>query len=241
LVLNFPIFDFHFLPYFLILPVFFIFLQKKFYKQIFFHLFLRLSVIFLLNIQTKIFGEEMKDTGKNRNCPFCHISFTPEKHNTHSQVFCCRNSECKQASSRAASKKYREKKRSDMNWKRDESERVKNYQREHPNYWKREKKDKNFSPDLLLRDFVQARKTADFPVLRDFVLYIGNCLIGFIGHTSDWDNDLLLRDSIGSLLNGFYDKGIALSSKRNINPQKKENYYHDSQGTCKSTSPETNG
>jgi hypothetical protein len=183
----------------------------------------------------------MKDTGKSRKCPFCHVPFTPCKHNTHSQIFCCRSTECKQASSRAASKKYRENKRSDVAWKKKECERVKQYQQEHPDYWKREKNGKKDFTDLVLRDFVQARNTADFPVLRDFVLYFGNCLIGFIGHTSDWDNDLLLRDSIGSLLNGFYDKGIALSSERNINPQKKENYYHDSQGTCKSTSSEANG
>jgi len=179
----------------------------------------------------------MKDTGKSRKCPFCHVPFTPGRHNSHSQVFCCRNKECKQASSRAASKKYREKKRSDVSWKKEECNRVKKYQWEHPDYWKKEKNGKKDFTDLVLRDFVQARKTADFPVLRDFVLYFGNCLIGFIGHTSDWDNDLLLRDSIGSLLNGFYDKGIALFSERNINPLIKENCYHDSQRNHQSPAP----
>jgi hypothetical protein len=152
----------------------------------------------------------MKDIGKSRKCPFCHISFIPDKHNSHSQLFCCRSKECRQASSRASSKQYREQKRSNVNWKREECKRVKKYQLEHPDYWKKEKNGKKNFTDLVLRDFVQARKTADFPVLRDFVFYFSNCLLGFIAHTSDWDNDLLLRDVIGSLLNRFYDKGIAL-------------------------------
>lgn len=179
----------------------------------------------------------MKNTGKSRKCSFCHTIFNPDRYNIHVQEFCCHSRECRKASSRASSKKYREKKRGDLEWKKNECERVKRYQREHPGYWKKQKKPgKNF-PDLFLRDFAQAQKTADFPLLRDFVFYFGTCLTGFIAHTSDWGDDLLLRDFIGSLLNRFYDKGIALSSEGNINLSK-EDFNHDPKRSRKPGAPE---
>ena len=78
------------------------------------------------------------------------------------------------------------------------------------------KKAEKKSSDLFLRDFAQAPEKTNFPVLRDFVFYISSCLVGFIAHTHDWDNDLLLRDSFGTLLNRFYDRGIALSLESKI-------------------------
>ena len=72
-------------------------------------------------------------------------------------------------------------------------------------------------PDSLLRDMTQAQKVTSFPVLRDIVVYLHACLTGYIAHTTDWNEDLLLRDFIATLMNKFYDKGIDLSTERNIN------------------------
>jgi hypothetical protein len=180
----------------------------------------------------------MKYRGKTRLCLFCQIPFIPCKNNVHYQQFCCNTDECKKASNRASSKKYRERKRSDKKWKEKECERVKKYQKEHPDYWKREKKANFISGDLLLRDFAQAQKVTTFPVLRDIVMYLSACLAGYVAHTTDWEEGLLLRDFIATRLNPLYDKGIALSSEGNIKSFKEED-YHDPKGNRKSGACQT--
>lgn len=179
----------------------------------------------------------MKKRGKKRKCLYCQILFTPDRYNDHHQQFCNGNDECKKASHRAASQKNRDKHRNDISWKEKENERVKKWQKEHPDYWKRKKNAKIISSDLVLRDFAQAQKVTSFPVLRDIVLYYSACLSGFIAHTGDWDEKLLLRDFIATRMNRFYDKGIALSAERNINS--KEEDYHDPERNRKSGACET--
>jgi len=180
----------------------------------------------------------MKNTGKDRKCLHCKDFFPPDPYNAHVQEFCRRNNACCKAASRASSKKNRAKKNDSLSWKQSECERVKKWQKKHPDYWKREKKPKIFSSDSLLRDFAQAQKIDSLPLLRDFVLYYSACLTGFIAHTTDLSDDLLLRDFAFSYLNRFYDKGIALSSGRNINSFKEED-YHDPEGNRKSRACET--
>lgn len=159
----------------------------------------------------------MKKRGKKRKCLYCQILFTPDRYNDHHQQYCNGNDECKKASHRAASRKYRDKRRDDTSWKEKENERVKKWQKEHPGYWITKKNAKIISRDSVLRDFAQAQKVTSFPVLRDIVVYYSACLSGFIAHTAGLDSELLLRDFIATVLNPLYDKGIALSAERNIN------------------------
>ncbi len=168
----------------------------------------------------------MKNKGKDRKCPHCRNYFPPNNYNAHKQEFCCRTDECKKAASCASSRNHREKKRNDLSWKKSECKRVKKWQKKHPDYWQREKSSKKVFGDLLLRDFAQAQKIDSLPLLRDFVLYYSACLTGFIAHTTDLESDLLLRDNALSYLNRFYDKGIALSTERNINSCKEEDYHN---------------
>ena len=182
----------------------------------------------------------MNNKGKDRKCLYCKDFFSPSNYNAHVQQFCCLTYECQKAASRASSRKNREKKRNDLSWKKSECERVKGWQKKHPDYWKREKKSKIIFSNTLLRDFAQAQKIDSLPLLRDFVLYYSACLTGFIAHTTDLSDDLLLRDFAFSYLNRFYDKGIALSSGRNINSFKEED-YHDPERNHQSRTPEAHG
>ena len=177
----------------------------------------------------------MKKKGKQRKCPFCQILFIPDPRNQHDQQYCCDTDECQRESHRAASARYRQKRRDDKTHKRKECERVKKWQREHPDYWKTKKNAKIISPDVLLRDMTQARKVTSFPLLRDMTIYLWACFSGYVAHATDWNEDLLLRDFIATRLNRFYDKGVALSSGRNFNSLKEED-YHDSEGNRKSRS-----
>jgi len=180
----------------------------------------------------------MKNRGKKRKCPYCKTPFDPDARNKHYQQYCCETNECKRESHRVASARYRQKHRNDKKKKEAECERIKKWQREHPGYWKTKNNAKIISPDLLLRDIMQAQKVTSFPVLRDIVIYLHACLSGYIAHTTDWNENLLLRDFIASRMNRFYDKGIALSSESNINLLKEEN-YHDPEGNRKPRACET--
>lgn len=180
----------------------------------------------------------MKKRGKKRKCPYCKKTFTPDARNKHYQQYCCESDECKRESHRAASARYRQKHRDDQKKKEEECERVKKWQKEHPGYWKTKKNAKIISTDSLLRDIMQAQKVTTFPVLRDIVVYLSTCLSGYIAHTTDWNENLLLRDFIATRMNRFYDKGIALSSERNINSLKEED-YHDPEGNRRSRACET--
>jgi hypothetical protein len=173
--------------------------------------------------------EEMKRTGNHRRCPHCGIWFMPDPYNSHSQEYCCRNTGCRKASHCASQRRHREKRRDDAEWKKSESERVKRYQGKHPGYWRREKSSKKVSSASLLRDFAQPQKVTDFVVLRDFVFYLSGCLSGFIGHSTGIGGSGVLRDDICSVMNTFYDKGIALS-KGGCAIFNMEDFPHETQG-----------
>ena len=152
----------------------------------------------------------MKNQGKSRKCLFCQTSFIPDPRNKHDQQYCSKTNECKRESNRAASGRYRQKHRDDKDKKEKECERVKKWQREHPDYWKTKKKAKIISPEALLRDMTQAQKVTSFPLLRDMTLYLYACFSGYVAHATDWNENLLLRDFIATRMNRFYDKGNAL-------------------------------
>ena len=174
----------------------------------------------------------MKNRGKSRKCIFCQTSFIPDPRNKHDQQYCSEINDCKRESHRAASARYRQKHRNDKNKKEKDCERVKKWQRKHPDYWKTKKSAKIISMDLLLRDMTQAQKVTSFPLLRDMTFYLYACFSGYVAYTTDWSEDLLLRDFIANRMNQFYDKGIALSGEREIQSFKEEN-YHDSEGNRK--------
>ena len=132
-------------------------------------------------------------------------------------------------------KEAKGKKRDDMELKQRESERVKRYQREHPGYWKRKKSSKKVFLPLLLRDFAQGQKVTDFIVLRDFVFYLSGCFTGFVGHSTGLGASGVLRDNICSVMNTFYDKGIALS-KEGCATIFKEDFPHETEGNRGSVS-----
>ena len=171
----------------------------------------------------------MRRTGNHRRCPHCGIWFMPNPFNKHRQEYCCRTSDCRKASHCASQRRQRGKKRDDMELKQRESERVKRYQREHPGYWKRKKSSKKVFLPLLLRDFAQGQKVTDFIVLRDFVFYLSGCFTGFVGHSTGLGASGVLRDNICSVMNIFYDKGIALS-KEGCATIVKEDFSHETQG-----------
>ncbi len=175
----------------------------------------------------------MKNIGEKRKCPYCKKLFNPDPRNKHDQQYCCETDECKRESHRAASARYRQKHRNDKKKKGKECERVKKWQHEHPDYWKTKKNTKIFSTDALLRDMTQAQKVTSFPLLRDMTFYLYACFSGYVAHTTDWNEDLLLRDFIATRMNRFYDKGIALSSERKSNLLKEED-YHDPERNRKS-------
>jgi hypothetical protein len=116
-----------------------------------------------------------------------------------------------------------------MEFKRRERERVKKYQREHPGYWKRKKSSKKVLLPLLLRDFAQGEKVTDFIVLRDLVFYLSGCFTGFVGHSTGLGASGVLRDNICSVMNTFYDKGVALS-KGGCATFNMEDFPHETQG-----------
>lgn len=155
----------------------------------------------------------MKNIGKKRKCPYCKKLFNPDPRNKHDQQYCCDTDECKRESHVAASARYRQKHRCDKKKKKKECERVKQWQYEHPDYWKTKKKSKIFSTDLLLRDMTQAQKVTSFPLLRDMTFYLYACFTGYVAHTTDWDDNLLLRDFIATRMNRFYDIGNNLYGK----------------------------
>lgn len=171
----------------------------------------------------------MKRTGNHRRCPNCRIWFMPEPYNGHKQKYCCSNTDCKRASHSASQRIQREKKRDDREYKRMNSERVKRYQKKHPGYWRRKKSSKKVFPASLLRDFAQAQKVTDFAVLRDFVFYLSGCLTGFIGHSTGLGASGVLRDNICTMMNRYYDNGIALS-KEGCATVKREDFPYAEEG-----------
>lgn len=144
---------------------------------------------------------------QKRKCKNCGILFRPNKNNAYHQHYCTK-SECKQASAKASKRKYRKRKSRDQAFKIRESERVKKYQRENPDYYKKRKKSsKKVSDSTVLRDFAQVEKCHDdISVLRDFVIFQHVVIEGVISTFADD----VLRDNISIIQNRFYDKGKSI-------------------------------
>lgn len=154
---------------------------------------------------------------KKRKCRHCKEFFRPSNTN-HQKHQYCKKPECRKASSRASSAKYRSKEENQTIEKRkEESERVKKWQRKNPDYWKNRKKSKEKSKKIsVLRDFARGKNDNSKFVLRDFVPdFIMSLLLeqeyvmnGFLAQFSG-----VLRDDVCKMKNRFYDKGREVSQE----------------------------
>jgi len=174
---------------------------------------------------------------KKKKCEHCNSYFIPDKYNHHNQTYCT-SVECQHASRIASHRKYRRKDKNRTSEKRQkESERVKKWQKTHPNYKKAQEKTKikygdHFLRDivpaqnLILRDIAQLRKEVSvIPELRRKLNYY-QCVT--TGLTSTLSGDVL-REIIGCQLDRYYDTGNRLllsenkSSKTNIVKERNSN------------------
>jgi hypothetical protein len=146
----------------------------------------------------------MEKRSRVRVCHCCGEKFTPGPHNRHHQRYCGKE-ECRKASHRASSKRWRQSKRNDLKHKKNEVERVRAWRKNHPGHRKAKKSRKKPDADPGLRDLAQPEKRGEVDGIRDSLLYQTHCLQGFVSFVTGG-----LRDDIGGLLNGYYDRGKEL-------------------------------
>lgn len=149
-----------------------------------------------------------------RKCPHCRRTFVPDPYNAHHQRH-CGAPECRLASNRASSRKYRRRKQKETSWCEKEKQRVRKWRKTHPGYWKGKKTEKKLPELIGLRDFARGEKESKDLPLRDFVIFQHSCIKGLISHLTG-----ALRDDIGSQLNMYYERGRALSLESNINQKR---------------------
>lgn len=145
---------------------------------------------------------------KKIRCKNCGNYFYPDNFNRHHQRYCSRL-ECRNASNAASSRAYRKKQSKNAKFRRQESERVKRWQRKNPNYWKNQQKSSQKNEkNKILRDFAQVEKLhSDVVVLRDIAKLQDAVLKGVIVTlTGD-----VLRDDINTFIRQMYDKGNEVS------------------------------
>ena len=146
----------------------------------------------------------MKKHPRKERCLCCGKVFKLNPYNRHHQKYCGKE-ECRRKSHCASSKNYRDKKRDDAAYRKDEKDRVRKWRKRNPDL---KKNQKNTSQDTVLRDFVRGENASQDEVLRDFVKFFVPCIKGFI-----WVTTGVLRDDIGSQLKHYYDKGKELSTE----------------------------
>ena len=141
-------------------------------------------------------------------CKNCGNYFYPDSFNRHHQKYCSRT-ECRKASHRASSSKYRKKKSSDSGFLHKESERVKKWQCKNPDYWKKGKKtSKKILKNQFLRDFAQVEKlNSEVILLRDFTNLQYSVIKGVISTLTG----NVLRDDITDFVRQMYNKGCEVS------------------------------
>lgn len=146
---------------------------------------------------------------RKRACVYCHKKYIPSPF-CHNQKYCLKTEDCRLASNRASSRKYRRKAENRTPEKMDtENERVKKWQKAHPDYKKRQrrrKKRKKIIEDRVLRDLALGENCDEIDVLRDLAFRQHVQLKGLISHLFD-----VLRDGIGSVENRLYDIGLSVS------------------------------
>lgn len=155
---------------------------------------------------------------KKRKCNNCHEYFIPDKYNYHSQEYCTK-AECRRVSKINSRRKYRLKDENRTPKKlREESERVKKYQKKHPDYKKSKKSSKKNSETEVLRDIAPAETEVlrDIAQLKNEVLRIEQLeqTITYYKHVTAGLTSVLtgdgLRDIISNHLDRYYDIGTHL-------------------------------
>jgi hypothetical protein len=146
----------------------------------------------------------MKRQMRKRKCRNCGEWFLPGPYNAHHQQYCGKD-ECCKVSKRASSRRYREKKKNDPEFKEKEKKRVLAWRERNPGYWKkgrRKKAGKKLVNDPALRDFAPAKYRDEMNALRDRICRQETCFKGFMAFVNG-----TLRDDIGSQMNHYYDIG----------------------------------
>jgi hypothetical protein len=164
---------------------------------------------------------------KEIECKNCHMMFTPSKFNKKQKY--CSDGKCQRASHRASQAKQRRRACNRTLKKRIEnSEAVKEWQRQNSGYWKKyQKKHKKKRAKSLKSDTAYAQKSdVDIALLSDIALQkLLEKLILQIGQLTDREKDInyvqmgmiswltgsALSDSIASQKNVFYDTGKNIS------------------------------
>lgn len=183
---------------------------------------------------------------KKKKCNHCNSYFIPDKYNHHRQTYCF-NTECRHASKIASRRKYRraDKNRTPKECKK-ESERVKRWQKEHPDYKKAQKKAKIKSEESILRDIAPAQNLIlrDIAQLKKEVSLISDlhttvvyykCVTAGLASVLSGD---VLREIIGGQLDRYYDIGNRLllskgkSIKTNILTERNNSNEKQSSNQC---------
>ncbi len=146
----------------------------------------------------------MKKSSRKRKCNICGEKFTLNKYNYYHQK-CCSNPKCQKSNNRLGSKRYRRKKRHDLQFRDKEVKRVQVWRKKNPNYQSNKKNANKSEKDSSLRDFGRGKTTTQNKMLRDVTLfqmyYIQGPTVNLTG---------ALRDDIGIFMNSYYDIGKAL-------------------------------
>jgi len=174
----------------------------------------------------------MKKRKRVRICKCCGDKFKADPYNAWHQRFCSKD-ECQRASHRESSKRYRNKKSDDANFKKDEVKRAttwrKNKKKEAKSQ-KDKKVEKKSNSSGVLRDFVWGKKSPKEEVLRDFLLFYMYCFHGLASQLTG-----PLRDDIVSLRGHCYDRGRALFPE--LEQELNEGVFaHDAKGNHQSGS-----
>jgi len=146
----------------------------------------------------------MKQSIRKRKCLNCGEWFLSGPYNAHHQLYCGKD-ECRKAGKHASSRRYRERKQTDPEFKEKEKKRVLVWRKRNPGYWKKvklKKTGKKLKNDVALRDFAPAEYRGEIDALRDRLYRQETCFKGFMAFVNG-----TLRDDIGSQMNHYYDIG----------------------------------
>ena len=146
----------------------------------------------------------MKKKSRLKTCKCCGDKFKADPYNAWHQEFCSKK-ECQRVSHCESSRRYRRKKRDSTEFKEKEDKRVNDWRLRNPKSVKNKKVKKNPEKSDVLRDFVRGEQGVEADVLRDVLLFQTHCFQGFVSKLTG-----VLRDDIGTMMMGYYDKGKEL-------------------------------
>lgn len=122
---------------------------------------------------------------RKRICLHCRTYFRPDSRNAHKQKYCCQP-ECRKASKAASQRKWQSQpKNREYFHGHEHVERVREWRRRHPGYWRRARKrerplQEHSSSETTIKQNV-ARQTARH-ALQDFITTQPAVLVGLLAH-----------------------------------------------------------